>query len=230
MLITILLTSLMLSLNNITLGQDIKIGIIDTAYINKNIALQKWIKEDLQSLVGYLEDSVLLPQQKKIEDFYQYVLEQSKRCDWGAPFYLTDLDLQLQEWQTTFTSLLRACDATLMDYERKLLKIKETKLKQAVTALVDENGLEYIVYSEGLLFSNIELDKNSFSTQVSIKLNKTLNYYEWKQTSNSLREELLQELNSKEYFLSTKTRFSDIYTYPILTKMFLVLCHFYDLP
>ncbi|WMX13155.1 hypothetical protein [Aureispira sp. CCB-E] len=86
MLIIILLMSLMLSINTVTVGQSTKVGIIDTAYVNKNIVLQTWIKEDLQSLVDYLEDSVLLPQRKEIEDFYQDVLEQSDRCDWGILF------------------------------------------------------------------------------------------------------------------------------------------------
>lgn len=226
MLITILLTSLILSLSTIIIGQDIKVGIIDTAYLNKNIVLQKWIREDLQSLVGYLEDAVLLPQRQKIEDFYQDVLEQSKRCDWGAPFYMADLDRQLQEWQTTFLSLAEVCDTTLMNYEKKLLKIKEEKLKQAVTALVDEKGLEYIVYSEGLLFSNVEADKHHFSAQISIRLNKNLNYDEWKQISTALKEKLIQELYSKGHFLSTKARLSDVYTYSLLTKMFLVLCYY----
>lgn len=230
MLIIILLMSLMLSINTVTVGQSTKVGIIDTAYVNKNIVLQTWIKEDLQSLVDYLEDSVLLPQRKEIEDFYQDVLEQSDRCDWGDPFLLIDLERQLQEWQITFNSLLRACDTTLINYEKKLLKIKEDKLKQAINALVDENELEYIVYSEGLLFSNIEVDKYHFSVQISIRLNNNLNYDEWEQMSTVLKDELIQNLHSKGHFLSVKTRLSDIYTYALLTKMFFVLCHFYNSP
>ena len=228
MLILVIFFSLLI--NNTTLGQDTRIGIVDTSYINENATLQKWIIEDVNIFFHYLKDSILSFQQEQIEVFYEKIMVQSQSCHWLEPFYEVDIQRELQEWQDSLISLTKLCEKALIEYELKLLDIKNTSIDRAIDSLVKGKNLEYVIYSEGVLFCNESFDQYDSSKEIVVELNKGFVPEEWILDLGLIKEKLLVNLRLKRHFKPTRVRMSDVYTYEMLREMFIMLYYFYRIP